>query len=40
MSVNVRFDPIKPRIGSIVHADRASLFDEGVGRRCREKAVD
>jgi alpha-ketoglutarate-dependent taurine dioxygenase len=36
MSVNVRFEPIKPLIGSIVHVDRADLLDDEVGQRCRE----
>ncbi len=36
MSVNIRFESIKPRIGSIVHVDRASLFDDAVGQHCRE----
>ena len=36
MSVNIQFESIKPRIGSIVHVDRAELFEDEVGRRCRE----
>ena len=32
----VEFEPAKPLIGSIVHADRAALFDPEVVRRCRE----
>jgi alpha-ketoglutarate-dependent taurine dioxygenase len=34
--VTIEFESIKPHIGSTVHVDRARLFDEEVGRRCRE----
>jgi alpha-ketoglutarate-dependent taurine dioxygenase len=36
MSVSIKFESIKPRIGSIVHVDRELLFAEEVGRRCRD----
>ena len=32
----IEFDPIKPDIGATVYVDRDSLFDEQVGRACRE----
>src|SRR4051812_26620839 len=31
----VTFEPVKPLIGSIVHADRESLFDPDVARQIR-----
>ena len=32
----VEFEPVKPLIGSVVHADRAALFDPEVVRQCRD----
>ena len=34
--MNIEVTDIKPRIGSIVRVDRASLLDEGVVQRCLE----
>lgn len=34
--MNVRIEPIKPRIGAVVHADRKTLFDDDTIRRCQE----
>lgn len=34
--MSIRTEPIKKHIGEIVHADRSSLSDEGVARRCLE----
>jgi alpha-ketoglutarate-dependent taurine dioxygenase len=35
--MTVRFEHIKPSVGTIVHVDRASLFDDEVARRCLEQ---
>jgi alpha-ketoglutarate-dependent taurine dioxygenase len=34
--MSVRIIPIKPRIGSLVHADRRTIFDDDTVRRCQE----
>ncbi|HTZ69288.1 MAG TPA: TauD/TfdA family dioxygenase [Acetobacteraceae bacterium] len=34
--MSLEFESIKPQIGSIVHVDRAALFDSEVARHCRE----
>ncbi len=34
--MDIAFEAVKPHIGSIVHVDRADMFTEEVGRRCRE----
>jgi alpha-ketoglutarate-dependent taurine dioxygenase len=36
LKTRVEFEPVKPLIGSIVHAERAALFDPEVVRQCRE----
>lgn len=34
--MSIRIEPIKPRIGAVVHVDRAALGEEGVAQRCLE----
>ena len=34
--MSLEFESIKPQIGSIVHVDRAALFDSEVAQHCRE----
>lgn len=36
----VEFEPVKPLIGAVVHADREALFDPEVVRQCREALED
>lgn len=36
LKARVEFEPAKPLVGSIVHADREALFDPEVVRQCRQ----
>src|SRR3954462_14669228 len=35
--MSLKFEHIKPHVGTIVHVDRESLLDEDVARRCLEQ---